>query len=355
MQLDLDTFTTTLNGPGARQLAFQDGRPRFVLRAAMFERDDLESLCATARAIRALDAHTSESVHLERVLRRKRVLHLFVQPSTRTCESFAAATEKLGGSARIIQDLSATSFVKGESIRDAVQVWAASFDLLVLRHSDERFVLACAHSLALGPHTMPLISAGSGTLEHPTQGLLDIFTLLDSLGSLDDRTIAIVGDASRNRSARSLATLLSRFERVRIAFVCPPAFEPEQALIESLTSRGVQLEIHHRLGPLLAAHGQQLDAIYVTRLQQEWDEGEAAALGTDPGFVLQPEHQRFLRPDCRILHPLPRVNELPTDWDDHPGFLIWAQVRNGIWARAALMATQLGADAELRERALELR
>ncbi len=349
MQIDLDTFSAMFDGPDLREVSFLGGRPRFVLRSSMFERDELESLCATARAIRSLDAHEQGARLLERVLHRKRVLHLFAQPSTRTCESFATATARLGGSARVLQDLSATSFVKGETIRDTAQVWAASFDLLVLRHPDDRFVLQCAHSLALGPHTMPMISAGTGTLEHPTQGLLDVFTLLDSLGSLDGRSVAIVGDTSRNRCARSLATLLSRFEQIRIAFVSPPEFEPEQALLESLTARGVRVELHHHLGPLLATHGESLDAIYVTRLQQEWDEGEAALLGTSPGLVLDPGYRRFLRPSCRILHPLPRVNELPTEWDDHPGFLIWDQVRNGIWARAALIATLVGADAGLRE------
>ncbi|MBX2802330.1 MAG: hypothetical protein KTR31_31910 [Myxococcales bacterium] len=352
--MNFKEFQAAIVGEGARKVLFDEERPRFVLRADMFELPDLQRLFATARAIRRLDQSDDGIALLREVLHHRRVLHLFAQPSTRTCESFAAATHKLGGDARVVQDLEATSFVKGESVEDAVQVWAALFDLIVVRHADPSFLARCAYGLWRGPRTPSLVSGGSGSEEHPTQALLDVFTLADTWGGtaaegLSGKRIAVVADLARNRAARSLLTLLTRFSGVEVHLVCPPAFHPSEVFLRPLLKRGLQLQLHEGLSDCVAAHGASLDALYITRMQQEWDVAGAPSSerGSSQDFVLHPGYRSQLSEQCRILHPLPRVNELPEAWDDHPGFLPWHQVRNGLWVRSALFAWMQGASDRL--------
>jgi aspartate carbamoyltransferase catalytic subunit len=163
-----------------------------------------------------------------------------------------------------------------------------------------------------------------------------------------------VGDIGRNRAARSLGVLLTRFGIDRIDVACTPGHLPEASFVDGFSQRGTELVFHPTLGAAMDAVGPELDAIYMTRLQQEWDAGKTGELGTSPDFVLHPRYRDRVRPDCVILHPLPRVNELPDAWEDHPGFVVWRQVRNGMWMRAALLATIHGAAGEIRARGWRL-
>lgn len=329
----LQDFEATVYGDAGRSVLYDSGRPRYVLRASMFERSDLDVLFERVRTLRALDRAAVATR-----LANHRVLLLFGQPSTRTSESFAAAAHRLGAHPRVVSNLDATSFSKGESVEDAAQVFASFYDAVVVRHPDPSFVTRLAFGLYRGPRNRPLISAGSGTVAHPTQALLDGFTLQDNWpDGIDGKRIAIIGDAGRNRTARSLASLLTRYRGVTVDFVCPPSHAVQPAFVASLRDRGLTINVHETLGPFLRAHGKALDALYVTRLQQEWDAIPSGVLGADGDFVLHPHFAELLTPDCRILHPLPRVNELPPSWDQHPGFLVWEQVHNGMWVRAALL------------------
>ncbi|MEO0602036.1 MAG: hypothetical protein AAF211_11415 [Myxococcota bacterium] len=338
-------FRRAIKGPEARRILFDGDRPRFVLGIDDFEPDDLEELWRRAIAIRA--AVRDDPLACRDRLPGRRVMHLFAQPSTRTCESFVAATELLGGSARVVSDLSATSLVKGESVADAIQVFAHVFDAVVVRHPDPDFAWQAAHGLYRGPASMVLVSAGTGAFEHPTQAMLDGLALRESLGgNLANRRVLVVSDLHRNRTARSFGTLMARFPGTRIDLVSPEAHRPDSALLDSWRARGAEVVLHDDLEATLRSDGRELDVIYMTRSQQEWDDRDdyEAPLGADPRFVLRPEFGELLRDDVRLMHPLPRVNELPEIWDAHPHNLIWAQVDSGRWVRAALLEWMLTAD-----------
>lgn len=356
--MDYETFRAAIDDEGARrEVLFRGGHPYFVLLAQQFERSDLELLCETATAIRRLDRHRDGAAFLRGILAGRRVMHLFAQPSTRTCESFVAASEKLGASSRVISDLRTSSFAKGESVEDGVRTLATFFDMLVVRHADDGFATRAAWAMARSPWPIPVVSAGSGSVEHPTQALLDTYTLLEAFadrGGLDGKRMLFVGDLGRNRAARSLMWLLTRFGVARIDVACHPAHPPGALITEALRQRGVSLVSHASVGEALEEVGRDLDAIYVTRMQQEWDAEGQAPLGSHPDFVLQLSYRSLIREDCAVLHPLPRVNELPADWEAHPGFLAWRQVRNGMWMRAALLAHIHGAAGEIVSRAARL-
>ena len=232
------------------------------------------------------------------------------------------------------------------------------FDAIVVRHHEDDFATRAAWALSRSHRPIPVISAGSGRSQHVTQSLLDVYTLRYSFaeqGGIDGKTVLIIGDIARNRAARSLAYLMTKFDQPRVYFVSPKDFVPEADLLAYLEKHSIEVRIHEGLESMLREHGRQLDAIYVTRLQQEWDAGgPPRELGSSEAFILKPEYRQLIRPNCVVMHPLPRVNELPDEWEEHPGFVVWRQVRNGMWIRAALFAVVHGADEEIRARARRL-
>ena len=341
----------------AELLSSPNGRPFFVLLSQQFNTPEIERLCDTATAIRRLDRHRDGREFLSSVLAGYRIMNLFAQPSTRTAQSFMAGADKLGAISKQVTDLSTSSFAKGESVEDSVRTLSSFFDAIVVRHKDDDFAARAAWALSRSGRPIPVISAGSGKSQHVTQSLLDIYTLRYSFaerGGIDNKTIVIIGDIARNRAARSLAYLLSKFERPRLIFACPEQYRPDAELATYLEAQGVDFELYPTLHDVMRERGRHVDAIYVTRLQQEWDAASTGKLGADDAFVLKTEYREFVRPDCVVMHPLPRVNELPDSWEEHPGFVVWRQVRNGMWIRAALFATVFGADAEIRARAERL-
>lgn len=357
--MSYEQFAGSLRDSAARKKVLQvDGRPFHVLLSQQFARGDIESLCDTATAIRRLDRHHEGQAFLRGVLAGKRIMHLFAQPSTRTAQSFLAGADKLGAQSRTVTDLSTSSFAKGESIEDAVRTLSSFFDSIVTRHHQDDFATRAAWALSRSARPIPVISAGSGRSQHVTQSLLDVYTLRYSFaerGGIDGKTLVIIGDIARNRAARSLAYLMTKFSQPRVYFVSPQEHEPDDALLSYLDKHGIEVRVHEKLETMLREHGRQIDAIYVTRLQQEWDEGGAPKeLGSSDTYVLKPEYRDLIRPDCVVMHPLPRVNELPDEWEEHPGFVVWRQVRNGMWIRAALFAMVHGADEEIRARARRL-
>jgi aspartate carbamoyltransferase catalytic subunit len=359
MKMSFEEFKASMRDRDKRrQLLTRQGRPFHVLLSQQFSGPDIEQLCDTATAIRRLDRHREGREFLRGVLRGVRVMNLFAQPSTRTAQSFIAAGDKLGALGQLVTDLSTSSFAKGESVEDSVRTLSSFFDTIVTRHKDDEFAMRAAWSLSTIPRPIPVISAGSGKSQHVTQSLLDIYTLRYSFaerGGVSGKTVLIIGDIARNRAARSLAYLMTKFDQPRVYFVCPKEHLPDDDLLEYLGNHAIEVRIHESLAQMLKEHGRQLDAIYVTRLQQEWDSGgPPQELGSDDTFVLKPEYRSLIRPDCVVMHPLPRVNELPDVWEDHPGFVVWRQVRNGMWIRAAVFAAVHGADDEIRARARRL-
>ncbi len=353
----LDDFLQGLQDKDLRrELLFRESRPFFVLISQQFSRQELENLCDTATAIRRMDRRPDGPQFLRGVLRDYRVMNLFAQPSTRTAESFIAAAEKLGATSRLVTDLQTSSFAKGESLEDSVRTLSSFFDIIVTRHQDEGFARRASYALSKSGRPIPVISAGSGKSQHVTQSLLDIYTLRYSFaerGGIDGKKVLIVGDIARNRAARSLAYLLTKFKVAGIHFVSPKDFSPDDDLMDYLVKRhGIHVESSTDLGEALTKQGTSIDAIYMTRAQQEWDSDQGKGItGSSPSYVLKEEYRDLIRTDCVIMHPLPRVNELPDSWENHEGFVVWRQVRNGMWIRASLFATIFGADVEIRARA----
>lgn len=359
MGITFEQFKQSLSQSQTRRaLLSREGRPFYVLLSQQFSRPDIESLCDTATAIRRLDRELDGREFLRGVLRGIRVMNLFAQPSTRTAESFIAAGDKLGALSRQVTDLQTSSFAKGESVEDSVRTLSSFFDAIVTRHPDDDFAMRAAWALSQAGRPIPVISAGSGKSQHVTQSLLDIYTLRYSLaesGGVDGKTVCIIGDVARNRAARSLAYLLTKFENPRIHFVSPKDFVPDDDLLTYIRNHDIRVDVHPSLGAMLEEYGRSIDAIYVTRSQQEWDTGGPPnERGSTEDFILKNAYRDLVRPECVIMHPLPRVNELPDEWEEHPGFVVWRQVRNGMWIRAALFAKIFGADAEIRARASRL-
>lgn len=328
----------------------EEGRLHHVLYTAQFRRDDIVSLLGTAAMIRELAATSTGARALRGVLEGKRVMHLFGQPSTRTAQSFMAAVDCLGGKTQLLTDLGNSSMAKGETVEDSVRVMAELFDALVIRHADAEFTLRALWGLRLGRRSIPVVSAGMGPTEHVTQSLLDLLTLQDawqSQGGVRGKRVLIVGDIARNRAARSLAFGLAICGVERIDWVCSKIYAPDALVAEFLVQAGVASSTYESLAQAVASSGDRADAVYMTRLQQEWDTQKGAALGTSEDFVLTRKLGEKLSENCQILHPLPRVNELPDSWDSDPRLRIWDQVNNGVWARAALLATVMGKQDEV--------
>ena len=366
MSISYEEFRDAIqDGARRRSLLFRDGRPYFVLLSQQFSRSELEALCDTATAIRRLDRHRDGREFLLGILRGHRIMNLFAQPSTRTAQSFIAGADKLGATSTLVSDITTSSFAKGESIADSVRTLSSFFDAIVVRHPDDDFATQAAWALHRSQRPVPVISAGSGKSQHVTQALLDSYTLrysFDDRGGVDGKRILIVGDIARNRAARSLALVLTKFRPAAIHFVSPENFAPDDELVEYLGRHEIPVQVTDGLETYLRAHGRETDAIYMTRLQKEWDAGSGqptagaskSELGADDAYVLRSDYRLLVRPDCVLMHPLPRINELPESWEDHPGFVVWRQVRNGMWIRAAVFATIQGAAGEILARAQRL-
>lgn len=357
--MNFEEYKESLRDREARQLLLdKKGRPFHVLLSQQWNKKSIEKLCKTATSIRRLDRHEKGKSFLRSILSGHRIMNLFSQPSTRTAESFIAAAEKLGASARLVTNLQTSSFAKGETVEDSVRTLSSFFDAIVIRHHDTNFATRAAWSLYNSKREIPVISAGCGKSQHVTQSLLDMYTLQYSFserGGIDNKTIAIVGDISRNRTARSLAYLLTKFENMQIIFVSPNQYRPNEDLVQYLNYHDLNYSLYKSIESMLKDHGKNLDAIYMTRSQNEWnEEGMSKNIGSNDEFILHYEYRNFIKENCIIMHPLPRVNELPCEWDKHENTVIWRQVRNGFWVRAAIFSTIFGADDEITNRAQRL-
>ena len=262
------------------------------------------------------------------------VATLFFEPSTRTRMSFEAAAHRLGARVVTMSDPAASSVSKGETLADTARIVAQYADLIVLRHPQAG---AAAEVASLVP--LPVLNAGDGAGEHPTQALLDLFTIQQERGRLEGQTVALIGDLRHGRTVHSLAHLLPRFGCPMLT-VAPPGLELPPALLGELAAGGAEVR------PLeLAEALRRAEVVYVTRIQKErfahLDQYEAVR----GSYRLTADTLRRLAPDATILHPLPRVDELATDVDALPNAAYFRQAGNGVPVRMALLALLLGAEA----------
>jgi len=250
---------------------------------------------------------------------------LFYEPSTRTRFSFEAAMYRLGG--RVMSTEHARIFsseIEGEQLEDTIRIIASYSDAIVLRHTEEGGARRAARV-----SRVPVVNAGDGGGgQHPTQALLDLYTIHRERHTLDGLTIAIVGELDRGRTARSLAYLLSKFERVKIHFVSPPEVQMRQDILDHLDEHDVWYDLAADVAPLAG----EVDVIYQTRIRPDRVEDRAAL----ERYTINERLLRRMKPDAMILHPLPRTVEIDKAVDDDPRALYFKQAANGLFIRMAL-------------------
>ena len=322
----------------------KNDRACHVLLAQQFDRDELDALGALATRIRFI-AKTAEGMHfLGGLLSHKGAMLYFTQPSTRTFLSFRSACDILGMRCGDVRDPATSSEYKGESPEDSVRTFSSYFDLIIMRTPREGLAERVAWVLSNSERPVPIINAGSGRDQHPTQALLDVYTLQRSFekrDGVDGKCIVFVGDLARGRTVRSLALLLSNYRDMRLVFVAPDALQISPDILDTLKAKGVACELDGDLKKRIP----DADAIYMTRVQDEWDavEGESAQIDISR-YCLGSDDLALLKQDAVIMHPLPRRHEISTDVDPDPRAMYWRQMRNGMWVRAALIARIFGCD-----------
>ena len=303
------------------------------LNAKQFDRSFLEEICKLADTIRLLNKDKQKADELATLLSHKRAILYFAQPSTRTFLSFQTACQILGIKTSDVRDTSTSSEVKGESEEDTVKTFASYFDLIIMRHHKAGFVdeIAKMLDLCMLPRSVPVINAGSGKDEHPTQALLDVYTLVRAFkGGIDNKHIAFVGDLKRGRTARSLSYLLTNFQNIKQYFVAPKTLQISKNVLNYLDKQNINYELTENFDSILPV----VDAVYMTRTQSEWDKPNIL----DCNYSIDKNNLSLLHPRSVIMHPLPRKNEISPEVDSDTRAVYWQQARNGLWIRAALMA-----------------
>ena len=307
-----------------------DGRfyGQHILAVAQFARVDLEYIFAVAEEMRTM----VERVGTFDLLKGKILANLFYEPSTRTFSSFTAAMERLGGSVIPINEVRYSSVAKGETLIDTVRTLECYSDVIVLRHPETGAAATAARYLR-----KPLINAGDGTGEHPTQALLDLFTIQEELGRLEGLTVTLLGDLKYGRTVHSLAKLL-RLYGARLNYVSPEILRMPNVLIEELRAAGVQQQEHLDLNEVL----EQTDVLYVTRVQKERFENPEEYESVKSAYVITPEIMSRAKPNMVLMHPLPRVNEISVDVDHDSRGAYFRQMEYGLYVRMALLSMVLG-------------
>lgn len=259
---------------------------------------------------------------------------LFYEPSTRTGMSFESAMLKQGGNVLSRQNAGEfSSAIKGESIEDTIRVVDGYVDCIVIRHPEEGFAARAA-----AVSDVPVINAGDGKGQHPTQALLDIYTIHNELGRLDGITVAMVGDLAFGRTVRSLSYLLAKFEDVRMIFVSPENLRMGDDIKGYLSSKGIDFRESADLSQALETS----DIIYMTRIQKE-RMSKDEYVRAKGAFVIDENNFGLVRPSARIMHPLPKIEEigLSLKTEDDKRVAYFRQAENGLYVRMALLKTIL--------------
>lgn len=319
-----------------------DGMPYHTLNAQQFDRDVLERLCALANRIRFINKSKEGALYLKNVLAHKRAMLYFSQPSSRTFLSHLAACQLLGITTGSVRDAATSSEFKGESKEDSIRTFSSYFDMIIMRSPEQGLAEKMAWELSNSSRPIPILNAGSGKDQHPTQALLDVYTLMRSFetqGGIDGKTVTFCGDLMRGRTVRSLSYLLTNFRNVRQIFVAPQELQVPADVVMILAKKGIEFEVTDDL----KAATRVSDAVYMTRIQDEWDGAKGASAKIDNSrFKFGAEHLALLREGGALLHPLPRRDEIATCCDHDPRAMYWRQMRNGMWIRAALIAATFG-------------
>lgn len=298
-----------------------------VLEAQQFDRQLLNSVFEVADTMRADLAIKSR--RYSRCLEDKIMASLFYEPSTRTRFSFESAMARLGG--KILTTENAKEFssaAKGESLQDSTRVMNGYADIIVMRHHE-----AGSAKRASEVSTVPIINAGDGAGQHPTQALLDLFTIKDNFNQIDGLKIAMVGDLKYGRTVRSLAYLLSKYENIQVYFVSPQVCRMDDDIKEYLDRQGTLWKEEDSLDKVLA----EVDCVYMTRIQKERFNDPADYEKAAGKYILNADNVSRMKAEAIIMHPLPRVNEIAKEVDEDPRAKYFEQANNGLYIRMALL------------------
>ena len=290
------------------------------IRAVLTQAAEFEQHLASGRVLRMCDGRILATV--------------FYEPSTRTRLSFESAMHRLGGRViSVAEARTSSSAAKGETIEDSARMLAGYADVIAQRHP----AVGSARALA-DAADVPVINAGDGTGEHPTQALLDLYTIEREKGALDGLSVAMVGDLKNGRTVHSLSRALAHW-RVELDLVAPPELAMPPAVVAELRSRGVVVRETSNMDEAL----QRADVSYITRIQQERFITPDEYLKYKGVYVITADVVRRAKAGVTILHPLPRVDEIAVDVDNLPNAAYFRQARNGVYVRMALLAMVLGA------------
>ena len=302
-------------------------KPRHIVESQQFDVEFLAALFSKAEEF-------SREGFRGDLTTRTLMASLFYEPSTRTRFSFEAAMHRLGGGVLTTENAREfSSFAKGETLEDTIQILSGYVDLIVMRHNE---IGAAKRAAEISP--VPIINGGDGAGQHPTQALLDLFTLHRKFKRIDGLKVAMVGDLRYGRTVRSLAYLLSKYQGVELWFVAPPVSQMHEDIKAFLDRQGVAWHDADQLDPILG----QVDCVYMTRIQKERFLDVREFEQANNMFRLTPDNVRLMREDAIVMHPLPRVNEIDPAVDADPRAVYFQQARNGLWIRMAVILYCLG-------------
>lgn len=273
------------------------------------------------------------------VCRHKILATLFFEPSTRTRLSFESAMLSLGGSVLGFSSASNTSASKGESVSDTISVVSSYCDIIAMRHPKEGAPL-----VATRKSTVPLINAGDGGHNHPTQTLTDLLTISREKGRLDNLTVGFCGDLKFGRTVHSLTKAMSRYKNIKFVFIAPPELKiPEYLKHDLLDAKNLDYKEVETIEEII----EDLDILYMTRVQKERFFNEQDYIRLKDTYILDLKKLEKSKSDLIVMHPLPRVNEIATEVDDDPRAKYFDQVQNGRFMRMALILKMLGLENEV--------
>ncbi len=300
---------------------------RHLMNPLDFTVEELEGLFDLANDI---ENHPEKYAH---ACAGKKLATCFYEPSTRTRLSFEAAMLNLGGSVLGFSDANSSSASKGESVADTIRVVSCYADICAMRHPKEG-----APMVAASKSRIPVINAGDGGHQHPTQTLTDLLTIRSLKHRLNNLTIGLCGDLKFGRTVHSLINALSRYEGIRFIFISPDELRIPDYVTEMLNEKGIPYEEVMSLEDVLP----RLDILYMTRVQKERFFNEEDYIRLKDFYILDRKKMKLASPDMLILHPLPRVNEISVEVDDDPRAVYFKQAQYGVYVRMALILTLLG-------------
>ena len=302
-----------------------------VINTKQFSREELELIMDKA-------AEYEEKLEKEeniKVMEGKVLGALFFEPSTRTRLSFETAMHKLGGDVVTVADPKTSSAAKGESMGDSIKTVEGYADIIAMRHPKIGSAEEAAEAASI-----PILNGGDGAGQHPTQALLDIYTIFKEEGGVDGKTISLVGDLKNGRTVHSLVYLLAQFEDVKINLIAPERLAFPKKILEELKEMGAEVAEYTEMEEPL----KESDVVYMTRIQQERFDDPAEYEKLKGVYKLDMDKVNSAKTGLTVMHPLPRIDEIPVEVDDYEGAAYFRQAANGVPVRMALISLILGKD-----------